>query len=80
MLVNVVQCQLSGPQRQIVRNLAVLGRLRILVDGFCRPETMRRGLLCEAFVGALQAEMAEYYRILALLDAQVPLYCAKLQK
>ncbi|XP_072142560.1 gamma-tubulin complex component 3 homolog [Dermacentor andersoni] len=65
------ECQLSGPQRQIVRNLAVLGRLRILVDGFCRPETMRRGLLCEAFVGALQAEMAEYYRILALLDAQL---------
>uniref|UniRef100_L7M6C4 Putative gamma-tubulin complex dgrip91/spc98 component n=1 Tax=Rhipicephalus pulchellus TaxID=72859 RepID=L7M6C4_RHIPC len=65
------ECQLSSPQRQIVRNLAVLGRLRILVDGFCRPETLRRGLLCEAFVGALQNEMAEYYRLLALLDTQL---------
>lgn len=65
------ECQLTSPQRHIVRNLAVLGRQRVLVDGFCRPETMRRGLLCEAFVGALQTEMAEYYRLLALLDAQL---------
>lgn len=65
------ECQLSSPQRQIVRSLAVLGRLRILVDSFCRPETLRRGLLCEAFVGALQNEMAEYYRLLALLDTEL---------
>ncbi|KAH8040645.1 hypothetical protein HPB51_011960 [Rhipicephalus microplus] len=65
------ECQLSSPQRQIVRSLAVLGRLRILVDSFCRPETLRRGLLCEAFVGALQNEMAEYYRLLAQLDTEL---------
>ncbi|XP_077516046.1 gamma-tubulin complex component 3 isoform X3 [Amblyomma americanum] len=63
--------QVSCAQRRHVRRVAELGRLRSRVDRFCRPETTRLGLLCDAFVGALQAEMAEYYRLLALLDAQL---------
>lgn len=63
--------QLSGPLRRLVCRLVELGRLHAQVDGFCRPETARRGLLCEAFVAALRNEIAEYYRLLALLDAQL---------
>lgn len=50
--------------------LTELGVLVRRIDGFCKNKQARRGLLSDALVGALQTELTEYYRLLALPDGQ----------
>ncbi|XP_042149058.1 gamma-tubulin complex component 3 [Ixodes scapularis] len=57
--------------RSLTGRLTELGVLVRRIDGFCKNKQARRGLLSDALVGALQTELTEYYRLLALPDGQI---------
>ncbi|CAN7996202.1 unnamed protein product [Ixodes hexagonus] len=61
---------LSTHMRSLAGRMAELGALVRRIDGFCKHKQARRGLLSDALVGALQVELTEYYRLLALPDGQ----------
>ncbi|XP_076370838.1 gamma-tubulin complex component 3 homolog isoform X1 [Tachypleus tridentatus] len=64
---------LSGPmQRQLLR-LIELGWMYNKVHNFCESQNLDRalGLVGQSFIAALQEELSEYYRLLAVLESQL---------
>ncbi|XP_067014379.2 gamma-tubulin complex component 3 isoform X2 [Anabrus simplex] len=63
--------KLSRPHRRMVLRLAELGWLHNQLRQFCNTSDVSLGLMEKGFLAALRSELTEYYRLVAMIQAQV---------
>lgn len=68
-----LKISMPKPQKHLVLRLTEIGWLYTKIHKFCEDHSSDRtlGLVGQSFIAALQEELTEYYRLLAVLESQL---------